>query len=246
MNIEERNMKIFGQQIKDSVDNNDLINIRNFEVFNIFQDECLYVFDFNSNKIVYNRGFKNLLGYSDDEITFDFIIRNIHPDEAEIVSRIIRAAVVYCLENPKNSSNNLLTMKYRRKRIDGTYIHILSQSSIYERGENGEISKSLARLIDISFIDNDENINWTFNATNLNKKAFRQKINNVYADFFTKREVEIIFKIEKGLTNKLIGENLKISVLTVATHRKNILKKSNCHHSNDLIRFCKEIGVLNN
>lgn len=248
MDIEEKNMNKFAEQVKGSLKNKFSTNIENsnnFEVFNVFHDECLYVYDFSSKKIIYNRGFEKLLGYKDHEITFDIIFGNIHPDDIEIVSRVIRAGVVYCLENPKNSSNNLLTIKYRRKKRNGTYIHILSQSSIYERNENGEISKSLARLTDISFMDNKENIRWSFEATNLNKVDFRKQINRVYADFFTKREIQIIFEMEKRKTNLLIGKNLNISEFTVASHRKNIFRKSNCHNTDELLSFCKEIGILN-
>jgi len=248
MDIEEKNMKKFAEQIKGSLSNNFLVNIKspkNFEDSNIFYDECLYIFDFRSKKIIYNRGFEKLLGYKDHEITFDIIFGNIHPNDIDIVSRVIRACVVYCLENPKNSSNNLLTIKYRRKKKNGSYIHILSQSSIYERNENGEISKSLARLTDISFMDNKENIRWSFEASNLNKAAFRKQINRVYANFFTKREIQIIFEMKKQITNFLIGENLNISEFTVASHRKNIFRKSNCHNTDELLSFCKEIGILN-
>ena len=62
--------------------------------------------------------------------------------------------------------------------------------------------------------------------------------------FFTKREVEIIIEIEKGQTNKKIGEKLQISEYTVATHRKHIFKKSNCHNSKELLLFCREKCII--
>lgn len=246
MDIEEKNMNRFAQLFKESTGNNSskIKNSLQFDSFTLFQDECIYVFDFSTNKIIYSKGFQNVLGYKDDIITFDFIFKNIHPDDAEIVSRIIRATAIYCSENPKNSSDNLLSIKYRRRRKDGTYIKILSQSSIYERYDNGGLSKSFSKLTDISFIDNSENVNWTFKANNLNESAFKETINKAYKDFFTKREIEIIIEINEGLTNKLIGKHLKISEHTVATHRKNILKKSNCHDSKELILFCQEKGII--
>lgn len=246
MNIEEKNMNKFTQQIKNSASNNlfKIKNSNNFGAFNIFYDECLYIFDFDSNKIIYNRGFKKLLGYENNEVNFDFIFNNIHPDDKEIVNRIIRAAVIYCLEYPKNSYDNLLTIKYRRQKKDGTYINVLTQSTLFERFDNGELSKSLARLTDISFIDNTENVKWSFEANNLNEMAFKEKINKTYLNFFTEREIEIIIEIKNGLTNKKIGEILKISNHTVSTHRKNIFKKSNCHNSIELISFCNGIGIL--
>ena len=246
MDIEEKNMNRFSQLFKEATGNysSKIKNSIQFDSFTIFQDECIYVFDFSSNKIIYSKGFQNILGYKDDVITFDFIFKNIHPDDAEMVSRIIRATAIYCSENPKNSSDNLLSIKYRRIRKDGTYIRVLSQTSIFERYDNGGLSKSFSKLTDISFIDNTENVNWTFKANDLNESAFKKLIYKAYIDFFTEREIEIIIKINKGLTNKLISKRLKISEHTVATHRKNILKKSNCHNSKELILFCQGKGII--
>ena len=246
MDIEEKNMKEFARKFKESADNKSLKikSSKQFDNFKIFQDECIYVFDFSSNEIIYSKGFPNFLGYQDDEITFDFIFNNIHPNDVDMVSRIIRATAIYCSENPKNSSDNLLSVKYTRKRKDGTYIKVLSQSSVYERYENGWPLKSFTKLADISFMDHTDNVNWTFTANNLNEADFKEQINKAYIGFFTEREIEIIIEIEKGITNKLIGNNLKISEHTVATHRKNILKKSNSHNVEELILFCQGKGII--
>jgi DNA-binding CsgD family transcriptional regulator len=248
MDIDEKNMNEFARQFKKFSDNKSskIKSPKKFDSFTIFQGECIYVFDFSSNEIVYANGFQKFLGYQDNEITFDFIFKNVHPDDVDMVSRVVRATAIYCSEYEKNSSENLLSIKYRRRRKDGTYIKVLSQSTIYERYEDGGPSKSFTKLTDISFIDNTENVNWTFKANNLNETIFKEQINKVYKDFFTEREIEIIFEIEKGLTNSLIATNLKISEHTVATHRKNILKKSNCHNSDELILFCEAKGIISN
>jgi len=246
MNIDEKNMNEFARRFKEFSDNKSLKieSSKQFDSFAIFQGECIYIFDFSSNEIIYSKGFQNILGFQDDIVNFNFIFKNMHPDDAGMVSRVVRAVAIYSSENSKNSSNNLLSIKYRRKKKDGEYIKVLSQSSIFERYENGWPSKSFTKLTDISFIDSTENVSWIFKSNNLNEKAFKEQINEAYKDFFTEREIEIIFEIEKGLTNRLIASNLKISEHTVATHRKNILKKSNCHNSDELISFCLGKGIL--
>ena len=246
MNIDEKNMNEFARRFKEFSDNKSLKieSSKQFDSFAIFQGECIYIFDFSSNEIIYSKGFQNILGFQDDIVNFNFIFKNMHPDDAAMVSRVVRAVAIYCSENAKNSSDNLLSIKYRRKRKDGEYIKVLSQSSVYERYENGWPSKSFTKLTDISFIDSTENVSWIFKSNNLNEKAFKEQINEAYKDFFTEREIEIIFEMEKGHTNRLIASNLKISEHTVATHRKNILKKSNCHNSDELISFCLGKGIL--
>ena len=57
------------------------------------------------------------------------------------------------------------------------------------------------------------------------------------------RELEIIRLLKTGKTTKAIAENLCISTYTVATHRKNILKKLQLHSVKELISFAYENGI---
>jgi LuxR family transcriptional regulator, transcriptional regulator of spore coat protein len=46
------------------------------------------------------------------------------------------------------------------------------------------------------------------------------------ATLLTKRELEILALIAKELTTEQIANNLKISIATVETHRRNMFKKT--------------------
>ncbi len=245
MSLEEKNMMEFVKQIKNTADQNSpkQISSKSFSEFGLFKKDCIYVYDFDQNKIVYTSGFKQLLGFQENEIDYLFTVNNIHPDDAAIVSRIIRGVLLYCIEYPENTRESLMTISYRRKKKGSDYITVFSQSSIYEWFENGLPSKSVARLIDVSLLKKSTHVNWTFEANNLDEIAFRKNINKAYDGFFSSREIEIIKELILGSTSILISEKLNISKHTVATHRKNIYKKSNCHNSSELISFCKNIGL---
>lgn len=57
------------------------------------------------------------------------------------------------------------------------------------------------------------------------QKAEKTK-SKVYDDSLSKREVEILVLVAQGLMNKEIADRLNISLNTVITHRKNIMKKT--------------------
>jgi len=208
------------------------------------QKECVYLLDHVQNKISYNRGFHNVLGYSDNEIDIDFIKNNHHPDDSEMVNKIFKATIMYCLKNTDNVLNNVLFISYRRKKKDGSYIKVLSEFCFYEINDEGIPTMGLVKITDISFMDTSDVVNWSFQSTNLNKEAFKEQIYKVNNDFFTKREKEIIVEIRKGNTSNQIAKKLMISKHTVSTHRKNIFKKSNKHTTLDLILFCKRKGIV--
>ena len=60
----------------------------------------------------------------------------------------------------------------------------------------------------------------------------------------TKREKEIFKLIVKGHSTKEISDILYISIRTVETHRKNILKKMDVKNSVEMIREAIESGIF--
>ena len=246
MHLDNKNMSAFLDHVADILGENSLErkSSKNLKSLPLNQNECIYIVDFNINELVFNKGFYNLLGYDDNEISIDLISSLYHPDDSELTDRIIMASILYCLDHPEDSSNNILFISFRLRKKDGSYIKILSQSSIYDTDKRGRMTSTLIRFTDISFIDKTENVNWNFKASNLNEEAFKQQIYKAYQNFFTDREMEIIAEIDKGRTNKQIAGNLKISEHTVATHRKHILKKANCNNFEKVLLFCHGKGII--
>jgi DNA-binding NarL/FixJ family response regulator len=74
----------------------------------------------------------------------------------------------------------------------------------------------------------------------------RRKNNEIFRDEFvqkmhlTKREIEIIQWVVKSSSNEEIAERLFLSIHTVKTHRKNIMKKLGASGLPDMIRFAYE------
>ena len=221
-----------------SIDNNYIL--RNA----INSRECVYIIDFSKNKITYRNGFKKLLGYDNEDITLDFLASKIHEEDKEMVNKIRIATATFGLKNPIKECDYMLSLIYRVKRNDDTYAKILNQTTIYETDENGRLISILNRLSDISFISNPINVQWNVEGNDIDTKTFKKEVFREYQSFFSTRELEVINKIANGFTNKIIAEKLNISEHTVATHRKRILKKSNCHNSKELILFCSKIGIL--
>lgn len=60
----------------------------------------------------------------------------------------------------------------------------------------------------------------------------------------TKKETEIIKLIAQGLTTKEIAKQNFISVHTVNTHRKNILKKLNINNASEMVMYAIKAGII--
>ena len=215
-----------------------------FDDFLIMKNECMYVIDFNDNKLRYKKGFENVLGYTDDEMSLPLLFDTFHPDDEETVTKVIRESILHTIKDPSHGKNNSLYLKYRRRKKDGTYVTIMSQSHLYDLDTEGSRMKSVTKLTDITFAHDFTNVSFSFKAQGIDEAAFERNIHKAYLNFFTKREYDVINAMCKGDTNHEIAEELCISEHTVATHRKNIFKKSGCHSVEELSIFCEANGIL--
>ena len=75
-------------------------------------------------------------------------------------------------------------------------------------------------------------------------KNVLERYNSKSQNKFTKREIEIINLITKGLSSKDIGKKLSISHHTVDTHRRKILEKSECRNAVELTLFAAKNHLI--
>lgn len=62
----------------------------------------------------------------------------------------------------------------------------------------------------------------------------------------TKREKQILSRVVNGASNKVIAEELGISVRTIETHRLNIMKKLGVNNAADLVRVALQNNLISN
>jgi DNA-binding CsgD family transcriptional regulator len=215
--------------------------------FPLNSKQCLYIIDWQSSTVVYQKQISDVLGYNEGEFNLETILSIAHPDDLSLIKRITQAVVNHLLNytwDPSSQEVPTLNISYRFRKKDGSYIKILRQSTLYEKTETGLMKSNLSLLTDISFFDTSDSINWEFIAPKIEQDVFRNEIYKEFNHFFTKREIDVIQLIHENYITKSIAEKLFISEHTAYSHRKNILRKSNCHNSKQLVEFCKKIGIL--
>ncbi|MDP4207301.1 MAG: response regulator transcription factor [Bacteroidota bacterium] len=60
----------------------------------------------------------------------------------------------------------------------------------------------------------------------------------------TKREIQILKEIVKGLSNEDIAKKLSISTTTVRTHRAHLIAKTNCNNTASLVMYALKTGIV--
>ena len=205
--------------------------------------QCFYLLDFKIKKVTFQKGIKEFLGYEPHEFTFELASTYFHPEDRDMVERLMRATLMFASEN-NVSKDVAFFLTYRIRKKDNTYVKVLRQSTTFDLDEEGKIISNLSMLSDISFLNTANKVEWKFDAPGLDKEEFRKYVTKEYKGFFSERETEIIHLVDKGWSSKQIAEKLFLSKHTVDTHRRKILNKAHCKNAVELINFCKHNGIL--
>lgn len=242
----DRKFREFTQYVSSTLSPHTPTNLKvaSLEAFPLTVRQCMYILDWSLSKCIFQKGVEEFLGYCEEEFKFEFILNNYHPAEKDRIQRIVKAAVEYCLHHDVSGNNFTLILAYRVKNKQGNYIKVLRQSAMYDLSPSGTMISNFSLLTDISFMDHTDRLYWTIHAKDLDQNIFRKAVYTAYVGFYTNREQQVLQLMALGKTNVEISKELFISRHTVATHRKNIYRKSGCSTLADLLDFAHNCGFL--
>ena len=177
--------------------------LRNFPL--IPGKQAIYVMDWQKNEVTFQRNINELLGYQKEEFDDSIIHTKIHPDDINVVSRVIKGVVDHYVHLDTTSKNTYLTITYRLIKRDGTSLKVLRQSGAYEAMRNGQLISNWSLITDIEFISNNNQVEWDVNANEVDRLKFKQKVYLEFSDFFTPRELLVVNAVRQGLKNTEIA-----------------------------------------
>jgi len=64
------------------------------------------------------------------------------------------------------------------------------------------------------------------------------------AQSLSKREIEVLGLVSKGLASKEIADKLFLSVNTVNNHKQNILEKINASNTSQAVNYARNLGLI--
>jgi DNA-binding CsgD family transcriptional regulator len=212
-----------------------------------------YILNFVNLEFVYvHHNIDSVLGIKPIEFTFDSCFQLLHPDDRNAFTQKESIAGNFLLNkiNPEDITKYKVTYLLRLRHTNGIYKTILHQARALSTSKDNKIQYVLAAHIDISHLNPilDHNISLisdilpSYYVTNIGSdyKLIELKLKSL----FTKREKEVIYYIAKGLAAKEIANKLHLSLYTINTHKRNILKKSECKNTAELITRCFREGII--
>lgn len=207
------------------------------------------LYDYVSENIKNCLGY-NIKGYTPIEISnlMTYIIDEKHSNF--MVGVLFPTVLGYLKEH----ATSLTGMNYRftccakLKNVYNKYQWYLIDTAIIRVDENGFPLSTLITCTNINQFKKDESV--YYNVLKKNCEGVYEIVlegtehNKLDECSLTPREIQIINLISQGYLNKQIADKLFITIHTVQSHRKNILKKTKCQGTAELTNFAYTRGLL--
>jgi len=226
-------------------------NIPFFEQISSHNSVLILIWDASHNRILFAVDKKKVVGHDMSlymaENGIFFSMSNIHPDYLAAGLMMQQTAFKYILEtNEAEQGNVIVNFDGLYKKNNGEYFHFLQQIVALDADINHPPTIFLSYIQDISYYKKEKTANmvitrsgeaalWNFNFD-------RQILEPIQST--SSQEKKVLAFLGRGKQSKEIASQLGISSHTVDTHRRNLLKKTNCVDTTGLITYAKLVGLL--
>ncbi|MDN5201370.1 LuxR C-terminal-related transcriptional regulator [Fulvivirgaceae bacterium BMA10] len=235
-------LKEYLAHLKPANDFNGILNIGPYfvSVFDAFNSEYIYVSD----------NFHAILGYHKTDLQVNglkFFQDTLHPEDLGAVYKAMKKAWSFILNEPPEMRPHFkLNIDYRIRKKNGEYIRILQQNKVLNQDNHGNIVYVLGICTDISHWEKRKNVSLSITGPNDHyhfsfESDFGNRTKNTT---FSKREIEILKLLARGLSSKSIAKKLSISFHTVNSHRQNMMDKLNIHKTTGLVKYATSNGWI--
>ncbi|MEC3908128.1 helix-turn-helix transcriptional regulator [Tamlana sp. 2201CG12-4] len=194
-----------------------------------------YIFDYSIREFIHiSSGVKDVLGKVSHRFTANDFMEHMHPDDIKYFLHCEEIAKYFLFSfiAKEELPHYKVSYQFRLKNASGHYKLFLHQAIASSWEDDYKMSSSLANHSDISHITTINNKKMSFiNIAGGQSYYGIRKIEDLHNVNLNKkvvsgRELEVLSLIAEGFVSQEIAEYLNIAVDTVATHRKNILKKT--------------------
>lgn len=199
-----------------------------------------------------HEGIQEVLGIKPGEFSIPKLIEVMYPEDLEMIRIKELAAENFLLNTIPQDEILLYKVAYliRLQHSRGKYKTILHQAKAISVSAEGKIQQVIVVHTDISYLNApfDHKISFISSKRpcyfSIIPDTSLELLKNSLKNILSVREKEIIKKVAEGKSLNEIADLLFLSTHTVNTHKKNILRKSHCKNTTELIARCIREGII--
>ena len=256
MNL-EYHLNRFNELIASQAIDEDSLDYSNFEEhlsllkqLAVLENSSMSVYDLYTKKYVFAQSkFLSILGVELSEMMQrgpQMFYSLMHPDDVPHLIETHYLFMDHLLQLPLSEKKNFkLICDFRLMCKDGKYRRFINQMLPLELDKKGNIHLMLI-MYDM-LPGRDEILTSQRKIMNIatgELHLFLKDSKDDKISSLTKREIEILGLMAKGMASKKIADELFISVNTVNNHRRSILEKTNSDNTAMAIKYGLSLGLL--
>lgn len=217
-----------------------------------------YIMNFKNLQLKFiSESIFDFVGVKADDVTMEKILSQVEPDQLDLIK--LKEQVTYDFYFNHLLRENIMDYKlvylYSMKGTNGKSRIMLHQAMPLSIDDHGNLEYVLSVHTDISYLQIKPHNSISFfslkgqaSFVNLSIESGKfdpQMVSNSgLLEALTPREKEIVILLSHGFSSKEISEKLHVSVHTIQKHRKNILQKTNCSNTSELVSKCIMEGLV--
>ncbi|MDY0780925.1 helix-turn-helix transcriptional regulator [Tenacibaculum sp. IB213877] len=213
------------------------------EIIPQFEGEAVYVYSFKENKMLFTRGWLDVLGYHDDEITLFKIITSSSERHMAFSSELNDKGLQFVQSREKDHEKYSFTIEVEKIHKNGSVVPLLSRVGIF-KAMNGQIVEIIGKSQIVPSLKFGKVMQYA--AYGPNKSEFEETLSKELFQHFaiSSKEKEALSMAAKGLAFKEIAGELNVSQSAIEKRILPLYKRFNVKSLPHLISFAYKNHIL--
>jgi len=208
-----------------------------------FSDEATYVYSLKTKKILFARGWMELLGYENVEISMHLLVEITTPDHKEFIQEMNNQALAFILSKSANLYEYSCTTECIKFNKQGEEVALLESVKVH-RSLKGKVVEVIGTYKRNPRMPHPGNKYFQANGPGIETLVEKMQQFNALEKVITKRECKIIRMLGNGKTITEVAKEIFVSKSTIEKNLSELCIKFKVRKRAELIAYSHENGLI--
>ncbi len=208
-----------------------------------FPNQAIYIYSFLENKMIFASGWKDILGYEDDEMSMLKFVSITNPKHMEFTNDLNDKALMFMLGLTKDVEDYSVTLEVEKIHKDGNTVPLFSRIGVHK-----SVNGKLAEIIGISQVMPNLKFGdvMQYAAYGPETAQFEETLNKelFHHIAISRKEKEALMLISEGHSYKEVADILCVSQSAIEKRIRPMFKRFNVNGLAHLVSFAKDNHIL--
>lgn len=208
-----------------------------------FPEEAIYIYSFKENRMIFARGWEEVVGYQDDEINMLAIVNMSAPEFAPFSHDLNDKALQFIHKKTENLEDYSFTIELKKIHKNGALVPIIARVGVFS-SNNGHVESIIGRFqINRSLIFGRV---MRYAAYGPEKEKFEEELNKILFSHLaiSNKEKEALSLVAKGYSFKEIAHELSVSHSAIEKRIIPLYKRFDVKSLTHLVSFSYDNFIL--